>query len=178
MGIVGDLAVLSLLVPALLTDEREWALIGGLVLALVLLGLCVIRPKVVLHDEGLRIVNPLRTTEITWPMITEVRSRWVLEVLHDDDRYPAWGVPSDTGRPRRGRDIFSLGGAGQARDTKPNPTKVTAQAVAAEIEERCSADKRREDGLTPRILSRTWDPAPVALILTGMTFWAITIFLL
>lgn len=175
-GVVADIAVLTLLVPALLTDDRNWALIGWLVLALILLWLFVMRPKVVIHDEGLRIVNPMRTTEITWPMITGVRSRWVLEVLHEHDRYPAWGVPTETERPRRGRGAFSPGVAKPARDSKPAPAKITAQAVAAEVQARCGDDRRRKDGRTAQILSRTWDPASVALLLAGLAFWAIAFF--
>ena len=85
VGIVGAIAMLIVLVPSLLASDRNWALIGWLVLGLVLLWLYVARPCVRLHDEGIRIVNPLRTTDITWPMITEVRTRWLLEVLHGVD---------------------------------------------------------------------------------------------
>ena len=136
-GALGALAVLAILVPALLGEHRNWALIGWLLLALVLLWLFVVRPKVALHDEGLRIVNPMRTTDITWPMITEVRTRWVLEVLHGSQAYTAWAVPADPSRPRYGRGIFSLGAAKMAVLSKdappPQRTKITAQMVAAEI---------------------------------------------
>ncbi|MEO7130482.1 MAG: PH domain-containing protein, partial [Dermatophilaceae bacterium] len=133
-----------------------------------------------LHDEGLRIVNPLRTTDISWPMITEVRSRWVLEVLHDEQRYAAWGVPADPGRPRYGRGMFSLGAAKMAQHTKetPTPAKITAQVVAAEVEARRAEDQRRKDGRTPRVLARTWDPDSVGLLLAGLAFWVFAVFLL
>lgn len=180
-GAIGAIAVLIVLVPSLLHDPRDWTLIGWLVLALVLLWLFVVRPCVRLHDEGLRIVNPLRTTDITWPMITEVRTRWLLEVLHDSDRYAAWGVPSDPGRPRYGRGMFNLGASKLARYTKETPkprAKVTAQFVAAEIDERRTADRRRKDGRTPHIIARSWDPLSVGLLLAGGACWAITVFVL
>lgn len=165
---------LALLVPALLSTEKVWTLISGIVLVLVLIWLFVVRPCVRLHDEGVRIVNPMRTTDITWPMITEVRSRWVLELLSGQKKYAAWGVPADPKRPRHGRGMFSLGaskilGTQQPEAKRPQP-KIEAQTVALEIESRIEADKQRKDGRTPRILEQTWDPAPVGLLIASTAF--------
>ena len=81
VGVLGGLAGLALLVPALLTEPRSWTLISTVVLALVLLWLFVVRPCAVIHAEGIRLVNPLRVVDVTWPAITEVRSRWALELV-------------------------------------------------------------------------------------------------
>lgn len=183
VGVVGALAGLALLVPALLTSDRNWTLISSVVLVLVLIWLFVVRPGAVLHDEGVRLINPMRTVDITWPMIEDIKSKWALELFSGGRKYTAWGVPADPGRPRYGRGIFQVGanrvGIGKRVPEAERPrTKVEAQGVAAEIESRITADKRRKDGKTPRIVSRTWDPAPVGLLLAAVAFWVIGTFVL
>ncbi len=181
IGVVGALACLALLVPALLTSDRNWTLISSVVLALVLIWLFVVRPCAVLHDEGVRFVNPLRTVDLTWPVIDDIKSRWVLELYVDGRKYTAWGIPADPGRPRYGRGIFLVGanrvGLGKkVPDQQHARLKVEAQTVAAEIESRIAADKRRKDGTTPRILSRAWEPIQVGLLLGALAFWVIGTF--
>jgi hypothetical protein len=179
-GIVGALAGLALLVPALLTSPRSWSLISGVTLALVLLWLFVVRPCARIHTEGVRLVNPLRTVDLTWPAISEVRSRWALELVSDGRRYTAWGVPADPGRPRYGRGMLTIGTdkLGRLTTEKLGPTKrpkIEAQGVAREIEERIAADRRRKHGRTPRIAVRSWDPLAVGLLLGATAFWVIAV---
>jgi hypothetical protein len=179
VGVVGALAGLGLLVPALVTSPRSWGLISTVVFALVLLWLFVVRPSVVIHAEGIRVVNPLRVVELTWPVITEVRSRWALELTADGRRYTAWGVPADPGRPRYGRGMLTLGAnkvRGRGTTEEPTGSKVEAQAVAAEVEERMAADRRRKDGRTPRIATQAWDPVAVGLLLAAAAFFVIGTF--
>lgn len=179
VGVIGAVAGLGLLVPGLLTEPRSWTLISTVVLALVLLWLFVVRPCVVVHAEGVRIVNPLRVVDVTWPAITEVRSRWALELVADGQRYTAWGVPADPGRPRYGRGMLTVGAnkvRGKGTSEEPTKSKVEAQAVAAEVEQRITADRRRKDGRTPRIAHRTWDPVSVGLLLAGLAFFVLGTF--
>ena len=179
VGVVGAVAGLGLLVPALLTSPRSWALISGLVLALVLLWLFVVRPCVVIHAEGIRLVNPMRVVELTWPVITDVRSRWALELTAEGRRYTAWGVPADPGRPRYGRGMLTVGAnkvRGKGTTELPTTSKVEAQAVAAEVEERMVADRRRKDGRTPRVATQVWDPVSVGLLLSAVAFVVIAVF--
>lgn len=179
VGVVGAMSGLALLVPGLLTSPRSWALISTVVLGLVLLWLFVVRPCVVIHAEGIRLVNPLRVVDITWPVISEVRSRWALELFVEGRRYTAWGVPADPGRPRYGRGLMSVGAnkvRGKGTIEVPSKPKVEAQVVAAEVEERRTADRRRKDGRTPRIAHQTWDPVSVGLLLAATAFFVIGTF--
>lgn len=180
VGVVGLAAGALLVGPALVSAPRNWALISSVTLAMVLTWLFVLRPSATLHSEGVRIVNPMRTTDITWPMIEKIRSRWVLELFCQGRRYTAWGIPADPSRPRYGRDVFLLGankvGAGRSVPAAGHRPKVEAQTVAAEIEARVAADRRRRDGATPRILSRSWDPTSVGLLLAGLAFFVIGVF--
>jgi hypothetical protein len=166
VGVIAGLCGFALLVPALLTPPRSWSLVSGVLLVLVLVWLFVVHPCVVVHSEGLRLVNPLRTVELTWPAITEVRSRWSLELVADGARYTAWGVPADPGRPRYGRGTTEL----------PTKSKVQAQLVAAEVERLIAADRKRKDGRTPRIATQAWDPVSVGLLLAAIAFFVIATF--
>lgn len=179
VGVAGALAGLGLLVPAALTSPRSWGLISTVVLALVLLWLFVVRPSVVIHAEGIRLVNPLRVVELTWPVITEVRSRWALELTAEGRRYTAWGVPADPGRPHYGRGMLRVGAntvRGKGTREEPTRSKVEAQTVAAEVEERMAADRRRKDGRTPRIATQVWDPVAIGLLLSATAFFVIGTF--
>lgn len=177
VGIAALVAGLALVVPALTSSYRSWPLISGVVLALVLVWLSVVRPHVKLHDEGVRIVNPLRTIDLTWPMITGVRSRWTLELLSGSEKFTAWGVPADSRRPRYGRGLLTLGAsktlrAQQAEAAAASRPKVEARTVAAEIEARLVRDRDAVDRRTPRLVQRVWDPAPIALLLAALAFFA------
>jgi hypothetical protein len=179
VGVVGGVAGLALLVLAALTEPRSWTLISTVVLALALLWLFVVRPCVVIHAEGIRLVNPLRVVDVTWPAIAEVRSRWALEIVAEGRRYTAWGVPADPGRPRYGRGMLTVGAnkvRGKGTAEEPTKSKVEAQAVAAEVEARMSADRKRKDGRTPRIAHQAWDPVAVGLLLTAAAFFVIGTF--
>ena len=181
VGVIAGLCGLALLVPALLTPPRSWSLVSGVLLVLVLVWLFVVHPCVVVHSEGLRLVNPLRRVELTWPAITEVRSRWSLELVADGTRYTAWGVPADPGRPRYGRGMLSLGAnqvRGRGTTELPTKSKVQAQLVAAEVEQLIAADRKRKDGRTPRIAHQRWDPVPVGLLLAALAFFVIGVFVL
>ena len=189
VGVVGAVAGLALLVPAMLTSPRSWALISSVVLALVLLWLFVVRPAAVIHDEGIRLVNPLRVVDVTWPTITEVRSRWALELVADGKKYTAWGVPADPGRPKYGRSLLTVPANRMAKASSlttaagstPQPVKrpkVEAQAVAAEVEARIAADRKRKGDKTPRIAHQTWDPVSVGLLLAALAFFVIGVFVL
>ncbi len=182
VGIVGFVCGLALLVPALLMPPRSWTLISSVGLVFVLLWLFVVRPSAVIHAEGVRLVNPMRVVDVTWPAIDEVRSRWALELICGGRKFTAWGVPSDPGRPKYGRQAFAIGanrvrGPGApAADPRPKRPKIEAQTVAAEIEARREEDRRRKDGRTPRIAVQSWDPVSVGLLLAGVAFFVIGTF--
>jgi hypothetical protein len=187
VGAVGAVAGVALLVPALLTEPRSWTLVSSVTLALVLLWLFVVRPAAVIHDEGIRLVNPMRVVDLTWPTITEVRSKWALELVAEGRKYTAWGVPADPGRPKYGRSLLTVpanrmakagsvtASAGRPAEEPAKKAKVEAQAVAAEVEARIEADRRRKGDPTPRIAHQSWDPVSVGLLAAALAFFALGI---
>ena len=182
IGVVGAIAGLALLLAALATSPRSWTLISSVTLGLVLLWLFVIRPCAVIHAEGIRLVNPLRVVDLTWPAISEVRSKWVLEVIADGQRYSAWGIPADPGRPKHGRQLLTLPTnrvmGRSVPEAEMKKAKIEAQSVAAELEERIAADRGRKDGRTPRIAVQTWDAVSVGLLAAAIVFFVVGTFVL
>lgn len=180
IGVVAGLAGLALLVPAVVASPRSWGVIASVVLGLVLLWLFVVRPCATIHAEGIRLANPLRNVDVTWPAIDEVRSKWALELVCAGTRYTAWGIPADPGRPKYGRGLLGIGSNKVSREPAPaeppNRFKVDAQAVAAEIEARVAEDRRRSDVATPTIALRAWDPVSVALLVGSVAFFVIAVF--
>jgi hypothetical protein len=180
VGVVGVLIGLALVVPALLAADRNWALVSVTTLGFILLWLFIVRPCAVLHAEGVRIVNPLRTVDITWPMIEEIRSRWALEIVAQGRRYTAWGVPAETRRPR-GRELLRKSVGQRPTDAAVagdhgRGTRVVARVIAAEIETLVAEDKQRTQGRTPRIVASSWDRASVGILVTGIVFCLIGFF--
>jgi Bacterial PH domain len=183
VGVLGALAGIGLVVPALLSSDRRWGLIATVVLALVLLWLFVVRPAAVVHDEGIRLVNPMQVVDLSWPVITEVRSKWALELFAQGRKYTAWGVPADPARPKYGRGFLSMG-ANRVESGKQVPAskeprrKVEAHIVAAEVEALIDADRKRGAGVTPRVAQQSWDRGSVGLLVAAVAFFLLGAFVL
>ncbi|MDC5698511.1 PH domain-containing protein [Intrasporangium calvum] len=181
IGAFGAVAGLALLLPALRGPDRDWVVISSIVLALVLLWLFVVRPCAQLGPDGIRLVNPLRVVDLTWPVIEEVRSRWALELVSAGRRYTAWGVPADPGRPRHGRSTVAppegWSGSGSAPSAGRRP-KAEAQTVAEEIERRIAADRCRPAAArtgAPRTDVQSWDAPAVAMLVGAAAFFVVTV---
>ena len=185
VGAVGGLAGVALLVPALTTPDPDWVVVASIVLALVLLWLFVVRPCAQLSPDGIRLVNPLRVVELTWPAIEEVRSRWALELLSAGRRYTAWGVPADPGRPQHGRSTLApASNAVEPGAVRPaeHRSKAEAQTVAAEIERRIAADRlrprERTSSVGPPARVQSWDGFAVALLVGAAAFFVVAVLVL
>lgn len=64
------------------------------------------KPAVVLQDEVVKLINPLRTYQIPYSAITEVSARGALRVHVGERHYTAWAAAARGGyRATMGRDI-------------------------------------------------------------------------
>ena len=84
------------------------------------------------------------------------------------------GQPDGQGRQPRGHGHHG----GPADDEPVKRPKVEAQAVAAEVEARIAADRKRKGDKTPRIAHQSWDPVSVGLLLPALAFFVIGVFVL
>ena len=52
------------------------------------------QPHITLSDQGVTIVNLLRTHAIPWPQIVRIDTRWALELFTEEGKYTAWSAPA------------------------------------------------------------------------------------
>lgn len=52
------------------------------------------QPHITLSDQGVTIVNLLRTHELPWPRILRIDTRWALELFTEERKYTAWSAPA------------------------------------------------------------------------------------
>jgi hypothetical protein len=52
------------------------------------------RPRVVVSDAGVRLVNVSRTIDVPWPALQSIESRWALTLVTAYGRFTAWGAPA------------------------------------------------------------------------------------
>jgi hypothetical protein len=77
-------------------------------------------PRVELDPGELRVVNPFRSSRISWPAIREIDSRWSLTLVTTRGRITVWAAPSpglfgQLGRMRRDAFRVSLSGQHESR---------------------------------------------------------------
>lgn len=56
------------------------------------------RPRVVVNDAVIRLVNVTRTIEVPWPALREVETRFALTLVTAYGRYTAWAAPAPGAR--------------------------------------------------------------------------------
>lgn len=118
-------AVLAL-VSLVVSDGAEGlARYGAIpVLATVLVWAAFWRPEVRVAPAGVTVVNVWSTTEIPWADLTEVTTRWALELHTTGGRVSAWAVPPASGTVERGL---------RRTAREPDDQRPTADNVAALI---------------------------------------------
>lgn len=58
-----------------------------------------VRPKLILKETSLVVVNPIRRTEINYADITSLETKWALLINHSDTKTRVWVAPAN-GRQR------------------------------------------------------------------------------
>jgi hypothetical protein len=71
-----------------------------------------IRPKLVLKDEEIEVVNPLKTELIPYRKVLNLETKWALSIVHEGGKTRVWVAPA-TGKRRWIADKkFGLFGSG------------------------------------------------------------------
>jgi hypothetical protein len=73
--------------------------------------LFLVRPKLELSDEGVRVVNPLRTFTIGWQDIREIDTRFALTFKLDGRNVRVWVAPANGRRRMNRMNIYSKTGS-------------------------------------------------------------------
>lgn len=77
--------------------ENAAQAISELLLAVVLVVLVYllwIKPKMVLKDEVIEVINPLSTVEIAYRDIQELQTKWALAIIHTRGKTSVWVAPA------------------------------------------------------------------------------------
>jgi hypothetical protein len=67
-----------------------------LVLCVILIGITYViwmRPKLVLRDEVIEVVNPLRTELIPYHEVLDLETKWALTIVHSQGKTTVWVAP-------------------------------------------------------------------------------------
>lgn len=112
-GIVG--AIFIGLFVVVLTEGNPEAIVASAGLcgfACVSAWLIYIRPKLELFDEGLRIVNPLRTFTLGWEKVDAIDTKYALEIFTDGKKITVFAAPAPSryhARKLKSQEVKGLG---------------------------------------------------------------------
>lgn len=87
-----------------------------------------VRPKLELSDEGVRIVNPLRTITIGWHEVQDISTRFSLRFTHVNGRVGVWVAPAN-GRRRMSRISGAATRSGISNDLTARDLRGVATAT-------------------------------------------------
>jgi hypothetical protein len=97
-----------------------------------------LRPKVVVFDEGITIVNPMTTITIGWAEVDAIETKYTMSVQRDDHVIHAWAAPAPGRHHRRSVDPGEMKGIGHAGHEiiRPGDDPETLSGSAAAIARR------------------------------------------
>lgn len=127
----GPTAALGSVAPVALVVALAWAVFW--------------RPCAVVADDGVTLVNVIRTVHVPWQRFRSADTRWALSITTTGDRtYSAWAVPAGSGFGARLAPPGRLSGDRTPADRKLT-SRGTAEAAAVAIGERMP-DRRVAQG--------------------------------
>jgi hypothetical protein len=83
-----------------------------------------IRPKLILDDKHLVVVNPFKTATIAYSDITELETKWALLIHHGESKTRVWVAPA-SGKQRWARDSTLRWGFDRIPTSERNEQAVT-----------------------------------------------------
>jgi len=137
----------------------------GLALIWVLFG----HPKVAIDDDGVTMVNIIRSVHVPWPRLREVQTRWSLTLETDDGDHTSWAIPASSALGSRMRSSRS---ADQQPQAATNLSGNSADAVAQVISERFQAVQEAAPSGSEAPVSqttRTWNIRELIVLAAGTT---------
>ena len=95
--LTGFLVVLGVVVAITGWGRDPWLTVAGLCSGAALAGLgysLYWRPRMEIRGHGVRIINPLRTVDIPWAQIIDVRTRFTVTVIAEAGSYSCFALPA------------------------------------------------------------------------------------
>jgi hypothetical protein len=176
--LAGTLVLISVLTAAqfIFSGELHSSLVAifGTTTATAVAWVAFVRPKVVISDEGIRIVNPLREFQFGWSEVDAIETKYALTVVAGKTKVRAWVAPAPSRYHARGvhssevKGLGSLIGGGTASASlRPGDSLRSDSGVAAHLARlRFSDYKPGTVSDLPRELRFNW--AGTAALLIGL----------
>jgi hypothetical protein len=135
---ITSVLLIFMIVEAIVVEKTTAARISSLAVALVVgLGsyLLFMRPKVVVFDEGITIVNPITTVTIGWSEVDAIETKYTMSIQRDKEVIHAWAAPAPGRHHRRHVDPGEMRGVGHAGHEiiRPGDDPTTLSGAAAAI---------------------------------------------
>jgi hypothetical protein len=116
-----------------------------------------IRPKLELFDEGMRVVNPLRTFTLGWESVDAIDTKYALEIFTDGKKITVFAAPAPSryhARKMRVEDVkglgFKAGESIRAGDSPRSHSGVAAHLARTKLKEFKAAKRKTSIPLTVR----------------------------
>jgi hypothetical protein len=135
---ITSVLLIFMVVEALFVDKTTATRVSSLAIAVVVgLGsfLLFLRPKVVVFDEGITIVNPITTVTIGWSEVDAIETKYTMSIQRDKEVIHAWAAPAPGRHHRRHVDPGEMRGVGHAGHEiiRPGDDPATLSGAAAAI---------------------------------------------
>lgn len=96
--LAATIVVLCAVGLASLAVTGDWPAVGRTVWPLALFSVLAValfwRPRILIEDHGVTVVNVLRTIEVPWPAILRIDTRFSLTLFTAERKIPVWAAPS------------------------------------------------------------------------------------
>lgn len=106
-----------------------------------------VRPKLELSDEGVRVVNPLRTISLGWQDVQNLNTRFSLSIVHAHGRVGVWVAPAN-GRKR----MSKLGPTGISNEVTSGQLKGFTAATFNGVDVIASDSPASDSGLAAHLV--------------------------
>jgi hypothetical protein len=135
---ITSVLLVLMVIEALFVDKTTATRISSLAIAVVVgLGsyLLFLRPKVIVFDEGITIVNPITTVTIGWSEVEAIETKYTMSIQRDKEVIHAWAAPAPGRHHRRQVDPGEMRGVGHAGHEiiRPGDDPATLSGAAAAI---------------------------------------------
>ena len=92
-----------------------------------------VRPKLVLHKDFLRIINPLVTKTIHYQDIESMKTKWCLHITHQAGTIGVWVAPANSRRAARGRLGMRIKGIAEPDNRTISDSELAAQLIKTRL---------------------------------------------
>lgn len=124
-------------------------------------------PRIRVGPADVVIVNPLRSIRVSWPAITDVRTRWGLELQTTKGRYPVWAAPR-SGAIGAGRSARLAARRVETGAAAPREDAVRDAASAASVVVASRWTAYREAGLLGQVEGEGIEVHPHVVLIASL----------